>query len=45
MLIDHPPHLHINGANRLISIGVDPKSFAQEIFAVAILPLSAIPVL
>jgi hypothetical protein len=36
MLIDHPPHLHINGANRLISIGVDPKSFAQEIFAVAI---------
>ncbi len=36
MRLDRPPHLHINGAERLISLGIDPKSFAQEIFAVAI---------
>jgi len=38
--IDHPPHLHINGDERLISIGVDPKAYAQETIAVAI-PVSA----
>jgi hypothetical protein len=31
-----PPHLHINGDARLISIGVDPKNYQQEIIAVAI---------
>jgi hypothetical protein len=38
--IDRPPHLHINGDERLISIGVDPKTYAQETIAVAI-PVSA----
>jgi hypothetical protein len=36
MRVNHPPHLHINGDDRLISIGVDPKSYAQEIIAIAI---------
>ena len=38
--IDQPPHLHISGDERLISIGVDPKTYAQETIAVAI-PVSA----
>lgn len=36
MWVKTPPHLHINGDTRLISIGVDPKNYQQEIFAVAI---------
>jgi hypothetical protein len=36
MRINHPPHLHINDGGRLISLGVDPKAYAQEIIAVAI---------
>jgi len=38
--IDHPPHLHIRNNERLISLGIDPKDYAQEIFAVAI-PINA----
>jgi len=34
--MSHLPHLHANGNDRLISIGVDPKSYVQEIIAVAI---------
>lgn len=34
--ITHPPHLHLRGKERLISIGIDPKSYAQEIIAIAI---------
>ncbi|MBN1219041.1 MAG: hypothetical protein JXM69_08935 [Anaerolineae bacterium] len=34
--VKRPPHLHIYGEDRLISLGVDPKSYAEEIFAVAI---------
>jgi hypothetical protein len=40
MRIDHPPHLHIRDAERLISIGIDRKVYNQEIIAVAI-PTSA----
>ena len=40
MRIDHPPHLHIRGTERLISLGIDRKSYAQEIIVVAI-PTSA----
>lgn len=40
MRIDHPPHLHIRDNERLISLGIDPKDYAQEIIAVAI-PVSA----
>jgi hypothetical protein len=36
MWVKTPPHLHVDGDNRLISIGVDPKAFQQEIIAVAI---------
>ncbi|MBN1878105.1 MAG: hypothetical protein JXA33_28040 [Anaerolineae bacterium] len=33
----HPPHLHINGKWRIISLGIDPKPYyAQEIIAVAV---------
>lgn len=40
MRINHVPHLHINGERRLISIGVDPKTYRQEIITVAV-PVSA----
>ena len=34
--IVHPPHLHINGGERLISIGTDPSGRKQAVIAVAI---------
>lgn len=40
MRIDHPPHLHVSGDGRLLSIGIDPKSYAQETIAVAV-PVTA----
>lgn len=40
MCIDHPPHLHQRGKGRLLSIGVDPKTYAQEILAIAV-PINA----
>lgn len=40
MRIDHPPHLHIRNNERLISLGIEPKDYDQEIFAVAI-PINA----
>lgn len=36
MWVKAPPHLHISEDSRLISIGVDPKDYRQEIIAVAI---------
>ncbi|MCP4229991.1 MAG: hypothetical protein GY771_07565 [bacterium] len=36
MQVKRPSHLHINGDDRLISLGIEPKSYAQEIIAVAI---------
>jgi len=36
MWVKTPPYLHIGEDSRLISIGVDPKSYQQEIIAVAI---------
>lgn len=40
MRLRNAPHLHIQGNKRLISIGIDPKVYAQEITAVAI-PMDA----
>jgi DNA-directed RNA polymerase subunit RPC12/RpoP len=40
MHINHPPHLHIRDNERLISLGIEPKSYAQEIIVVAI-PVNA----
>jgi hypothetical protein len=41
MRISGAPHLHIQGDERLISVGIDPKTYAQEIIAVAI-PVDAL---
>ena len=41
MWVHRPPHLHINGENRLISIGIDPTDFYEQAIIAVAIPVDA----